>query len=122
MQRVDVWGAMQAKSPEAWLQVLADDFVLRTPGEDDRDRLAFVERMTSFPGEVVSIACHDLRADAFGSAVIVTGVQHTVLPVLADPHRLYQMSRAAGEFGRRDADELLVGMVYEAIAANRARH
>jgi UDP-N-acetylglucosamine--N-acetylmuramyl-(pentapeptide) pyrophosphoryl-undecaprenol N-acetylglucosamine transferase len=29
------------------------------------------------------------------------------------------MSRAAAEFGRRDADELLVGMVYEAVAARR---
>lgn len=79
VQRVDVWGAMQAKSPEAWMRVLAEDFILRTPGEEDRDRPAFVERMTSFPGDVVSIACHDLRADAFGSAVVVTGVQHAVL-------------------------------------------
>ena len=79
VQRVDVWGAMQAKSPQAWMRVLADDFVLRTPGEEDRDRAAFVDRMTSFPGEVVSIACHDLRADAFGTAVVVTGVQHAVL-------------------------------------------
>jgi hypothetical protein len=79
VQRVDVWGAMQAKSREAWMRVLADDFVLRTPGEEDRDRLAFVERMTSFPGEVVSIACHDLRADAFGTAVVVTGVQHAIV-------------------------------------------
>ena len=79
VQRVDVWGAMQAKSPEAWMRVLADDFVLRTPGEEDRDRSAFVERMTSFPGDVVSIACHDLRADEFGTAVVVTGVQHAVL-------------------------------------------
>ena len=47
-------------------------------------------------------------------------VQRHVLPVLADPHRLYEMSRAASEFGRRDADELLVGMVYEAIASRHA--
>ena len=79
VQRVDVWGAMRAKSREAWMRVLADDFVLRTPGEEDRDRSAFVERMTSFPGEVVSIACHDLRADAFGTVVVLTGVQHTVV-------------------------------------------
>ncbi|SEP68541.1 undecaprenyldiphospho-muramoylpentapeptide beta-N-acetylglucosaminyltransferase [Streptomyces radiopugnans] len=46
-------------------------------------------------------------------------IQSNVLPVLTDPHRLYDMSRAAAEFGRRDADELLVGMVYEAIAAHR---
>jgi UDP-N-acetylglucosamine--N-acetylmuramyl-(pentapeptide) pyrophosphoryl-undecaprenol N-acetylglucosamine transferase len=29
------------------------------------------------------------------------------------------MSRAAAEFGRRDADDLLVRMVYEAVAARR---
>jgi ketosteroid isomerase-like protein len=79
VQRVDVWRAMRAKDPQAWMRVLADDFVLRTPGEEDRDRSAFIERMTSFPGDVVSIACHDLRADAFGTAVVVTGVQHAVL-------------------------------------------
>jgi UDP-N-acetylglucosamine--N-acetylmuramyl-(pentapeptide) pyrophosphoryl-undecaprenol N-acetylglucosamine transferase len=44
----------------------------------------------------------------------------TIVPVLSDPHRLYEMSRAAAEFGRRDADELLLGMVYEAIAGRRA--
>ena len=42
-----------------------------------------------------------------------------LLPVLTDPQRLWDMSRAASEFGRRDADELLVAMVYEAIAAHR---
>ena len=79
VQRVEVWDAMRAKEPQAWMHVLAEDFVSRTPGEEDRDRSVFVERMTSFPGEVVSIACHDLRADVFGTAVVVTGVQHTVL-------------------------------------------
>jgi UDP-N-acetylglucosamine--N-acetylmuramyl-(pentapeptide) pyrophosphoryl-undecaprenol N-acetylglucosamine transferase len=44
-----------------------------------------------------------------------------LLPVLTDPHRLWSMSRAAAEFGRRDADELLAGMVYEAVAARPAR-
>lgn len=44
-----------------------------------------------------------------------------ILPVLTDQHRLYTMSRSAAEFGRRDADDLLVGMVREAVAAGRAR-
>ncbi|NJQ06558.1 undecaprenyldiphospho-muramoylpentapeptide beta-N-acetylglucosaminyltransferase [Streptomyces lonarensis] len=47
-------------------------------------------------------------------------VRENVLPVLTDPGRLHAMSRAAAEFGRPDADELLVGMVYEAIAARQA--
>jgi len=50
----------------------------------------------------------------------VEWVLDNVLPVLTDPHQLSQMSRAAAEFGRRDADELLVGMVHEAVAAGRA--
>ncbi|MFC7216701.1 undecaprenyldiphospho-muramoylpentapeptide beta-N-acetylglucosaminyltransferase [Streptomyces polyrhachis] len=47
-------------------------------------------------------------------------VREQVLPVLGNRQRLNDMSRAAAEFGRRDADDLLVGMVYEAIAARRA--
>ncbi|MGP4113127.1 undecaprenyldiphospho-muramoylpentapeptide beta-N-acetylglucosaminyltransferase [Streptomyces sp. 4N509B] len=47
-------------------------------------------------------------------------VSQNVLPVLTNPGRLAGMSRAAAEFGRRDADELLLAMVYEAIAARRA--
>ena len=43
-----------------------------------------------------------------------------VVPVLTNPNRLYEMSRAAADFGRRDADELLVGMVHQAVAAGRA--
>ena len=42
-----------------------------------------------------------------------------LLPVLTDPQRLWDMSRAAAEFGRRDADDLLVNMVYQAIAKHR---
>ncbi len=38
----------------------------------------------------------------------------TVLPLLADPQRLGQMSRAAAGLGRRDADDALAGLVLEA--------
>jgi hypothetical protein len=107
VQRVDVWGAMRAKDPEAWLRVLADDFVLRTPGEEDRDRSAFVERMTSFPGDVVSIACHDLRADRFGTAVVVTGVQHAVLRMSNDA-RFEDFTMMTNVFELREGRWLLV--------------
>ncbi|SFC73542.1 undecaprenyldiphospho-muramoylpentapeptide beta-N-acetylglucosaminyltransferase [Streptomyces aidingensis] len=46
-------------------------------------------------------------------------LMENVVPVLTDPGRLLAMSRAAAEFGRRDADDLLVAMVHEAIAAAR---
>lgn len=107
IQRVDVWGAMRAKDPEAWVRVLADDFVLRTPGEEDRDRPAFVERMTSFPGEVVSIACHDLRADVFGTAVVVTGVQHAVLRMSNDA-RFEDFTMMTNVFEQREGRWVMV--------------
>ena len=107
VQRVDVWGAMRAKSPEAWMRVLADEFVLRTPGEEDRDRSAFVQRMTSFPGEVVSIACHDLRADAFGTAVVVTGVQHAVLR-MPNEARLEDFTMMSNVFVSREGRWVMV--------------
>lgn len=46
-------------------------------------------------------------------------IRDHVLPVLSDPHRLHHMARAAAEFGRPDADDLLVGMVHEAMSARR---
>ncbi|WP_326795404.1 undecaprenyldiphospho-muramoylpentapeptide beta-N-acetylglucosaminyltransferase [Streptomyces sp. NBC_01808] len=46
-------------------------------------------------------------------------VRQEVLPVLTDRQRLHEMSWAAAEFGRRDADELLVGMVYQAVDGRR---
>lgn len=107
VQRVDVWGAMRAKSPEAWLRVLAEDFILRTPGEEDRDRSEFVERMTSFPGEVLSIACHDLRANAFGTAVVVTGVQHAVLQMSNDA-RFEDFTMMSNVFVARDGRWVMV--------------
>ena len=107
VQRVDVWGAMQAKNREAWMRVLADDFVLRTPGEEDRDRMAFVDRMTSFPGEVVSIACHDLRADEFGTAVVVTGVQHAILRMPNDA-RFEDFTMMSNVFVSREGRWVLV--------------
>jgi hypothetical protein len=107
VQRADVWGAMRVKDPEAWMRVLADDFVLRTPGEEDRDRSAFVERMTSFPGEVVSLACHDLRADSFGTAVVVTGVQHAVLRMSNDA-RFEDFTMMTNVFERREGRWVLV--------------
>ena len=48
-------------------------------------------------------------------------VRATVLPLLADPARLTVMGQAAAGFGRRNADEELVRMVYEAAKRGNGR-
>jgi UDP-N-acetylglucosamine--N-acetylmuramyl-(pentapeptide) pyrophosphoryl-undecaprenol N-acetylglucosamine transferase len=48
-------------------------------------------------------------------------IVHNLLPALADPARVAQMSEAAGRMGRRDADRALAQMVYEVVrGAGRA--
>ena len=71
-----------------------------------------------FAAEGMHVVMADVEEPALSkaaSALADNGA--SVLPVLTDPQRLWDMSRAAAEFGRRDADDLLVGMVYEAIAS-----
>jgi len=43
-----------------------------------------------------------------------------LLPLLADREKLDEMGKAAAEFGRRDGDEALVDLVYEAVRAGVA--
>ena len=49
----------------------------------------------------------------------VAWVQATLTPLLTDPERLATMGRAAESSGRRDADERLVDLALEAVAAGR---
>jgi UDP-N-acetylglucosamine--N-acetylmuramyl-(pentapeptide) pyrophosphoryl-undecaprenol N-acetylglucosamine transferase len=48
-------------------------------------------------------------------------VTRMIPPLIADRARLERMSRAAESLGRRDADEHVVAMVHEAVAAKEAR-
>lgn len=47
-------------------------------------------------------------------------VEHTLPGLIADADRLERMSQAAESLGRRDADERVVAMVADAVAAGRA--
>ncbi|MGK5553870.1 undecaprenyldiphospho-muramoylpentapeptide beta-N-acetylglucosaminyltransferase [Actinomadura kijaniata] len=48
-------------------------------------------------------------------------IARNLLPVLADPGRVAQMSEAAGRMGRRDADVALAQMVYEVVRSEGHR-
>lgn len=79
MQQHGIWPALQRRDVPAWQQLLADDYVYRTPGEPDLDKPAFIERITSFTATVLFIGSEDLRVDVFGETAIVTGVQRAVI-------------------------------------------
>lgn len=70
-----MWSALRARDAAAWDRLLANDFAYRSPGEPDQDKAEFIQRITSFSATVLSITSEDLRANVFGEAGIVTGVQ-----------------------------------------------
>jgi hypothetical protein len=56
---------------------------------------------------VLSIACHDLRADAFGTAVVVTGVQHAILR-MPNEARLEDFTMMSNVFVSREGRWVMV--------------
>jgi len=70
-----LWDGLKAKDAAAWERILADDFVYRSPGEEDKSKAEFIAHITSFQATITSITSHDLRVDIFDKVAVVTGVQ-----------------------------------------------
>ena len=69
------WAALKNKDPQLFEQVLADEFVSRSPGEPNETRAAFVTTLTTFPASVRAIGADDLEIDIFGKIAVLTCVQ-----------------------------------------------
>ena len=102
-----IWPALQSRDVPAWEQLLADDFVYRSPGEADLDKQGFILRITAFAATILSIGSEDLRVDVYGETAIVTGVQHAVIEL---PSRfvIEDFTMLNNVFVRRDGRWLLV--------------
>jgi hypothetical protein len=70
-----VFAAIAARDKHALALLLADDFVLRVPGQPDVDKAAFLGVIDAIPGDIVSIGGEDVRADFVGSVGRVSGLQ-----------------------------------------------
>ena len=46
-------------------------------------------------------------------------LEENVIPLLGEPDRTTAMGRAAAGYGRRDGDEALLALVYQAVRENR---
>ena len=71
----EVWTALRDKDPEAWSLVLAEGFLARSPGEPDRDKAAFIDVLTSFPAEVISIGSENIDVRVWGETAVLTCTQ-----------------------------------------------
>lgn len=46
-------------------------------------------------------------------------LEENVIPLMGEPDRLWVMGKAAASYGRRDGDEALLALVYQAVRENR---
>ena len=56
--------------------LLAEDFVHRTPGGTGIDADNFIRAIEQIPGEIVFVKLEQLEIDISGSGALVTGIQH----------------------------------------------
>jgi uncharacterized protein (TIGR02246 family) len=69
------WMALKGKDKQAFEYLLAEDFVLRSPGQTNQGRATFIDSLTSFPAQVRSVGSDNLEVHVWGNIAVVTGVQ-----------------------------------------------
>ena len=69
------WLALQRKDAALFMQVLAEDFVCRSPGEADQDRTAFIAALTSVPLTILDVKGEAIGIRIVDGVAILTGTQ-----------------------------------------------
>jgi ketosteroid isomerase-like protein len=54
---------------------LAEDFVCRSPGQEDQDRAAFIATLTSIPLAILNINNEAIAIHVVGDVAVLTGTQ-----------------------------------------------
>jgi ketosteroid isomerase-like protein len=70
--------AIRARDARALERLLTADFVYRTPGAE-LSRAEFLQNVASLPGRILSVEGSELRANVYGDAAVLTGVQRSRL-------------------------------------------
>jgi ketosteroid isomerase-like protein len=71
----DIMSAIKSKDTAALEPLLADEFVYRTHFGAEADKAAFLESITSFPVEIISLRGEELKVNVYGDTAVLTGVQ-----------------------------------------------
>jgi hypothetical protein len=69
------WAALQHKNRAEFEEILAPDFVSRSPAQANEDREAFINTLTSFPMKVLSVGSDNLEVHVFEDVAVISGVQ-----------------------------------------------
>ncbi len=71
----EMFAAIQKKDLPAIDRILADDFVLRTPGAPSADKKQFLAGIKAIPLEILAVWSEDLAVNVYGETGVLTGTQ-----------------------------------------------
>lgn len=69
------WATLQHKDAQEFERILAVDFIARSPGQPNQNRMEFINTLTGFPAQVRSVGSDNLEVHVLGTVAVVTGVQ-----------------------------------------------
>jgi ketosteroid isomerase-like protein len=72
----DIMAAIRNKDADSLAPILADDFIYRTHFGAEADKAAFLESISSFPVEILSLRGDELKVNVYGEVAVLTGVQY----------------------------------------------
>jgi ketosteroid isomerase-like protein len=70
-----VFAAVKNQDTETLRRILTDDFVYRSPGNDEVAKDDFLKLSASFPFKIVSIWGEEMRVNVYGNTAVLTGLQ-----------------------------------------------
>jgi ketosteroid isomerase-like protein len=71
----DIMAAIKNKDAASLAPILADEFIYRTHFGAEADKAAFLESISSFPVEILSLRGDELKVNVYGEVAVLTGVQ-----------------------------------------------
>jgi uncharacterized protein (TIGR02246 family) len=70
-----VFAAVKNQDTESLRRILTDDFVYRSPGNDEVAKDDFLKLSASFPFKIVSIRGEEMKVNVYGDTAVLTGLQ-----------------------------------------------
>jgi ketosteroid isomerase-like protein len=71
----EIFTAVKNKDTGALERILTDNFVYRSPGNQEVAKEDFLKLVASFPYKIVSIWGEELKAHIYGNTAVMTGLQ-----------------------------------------------
>lgn len=72
----ETFEAIKHGDAEALHNILADDFIYRTPTGEDTNKTDFITAATTMPFKILSVWGENLRVRFYEETAVLTGVQH----------------------------------------------